>query len=292
MKTATAKIAHGLIFGLAVTLTGATAQAGLYEHIDDHSHDIEREAERADAIVKYNFRHAPPSLIQYLREGLCGVAESAHELHELTRCSGNVLAIDAMTSQLESQFCEVQEGVLVLRQWVSGGNCSVQRFSRCFASCKPRSVDRANLASLDRRIRDIDEELCDMKKDLQKVLVSFHRSRHSSHGHISSRSSSRGHVSSHSRLEPSRPIIPLGTFNRPGHDFSRGSSFSRGNSVSFSHGSSLGRSSFGSSNRSSCGLSSRSSFGSSSRGSRHSRDVGNSYIHTRIGGFGLSFRLK
>ncbi len=281
MKTATAKIAHGLIFGLAVTLTGATAQAGLYEHIDDHSHDIEREAERADAVVKYNFRHAPASVVQYLREGLCGVADSAHRLHELTKCSGNVLAIDAMTQQLDAQFCEAKEGALVLEQWVYGRSCSVQRFSRCFASCKPRSVDRANLKSLDRRIREIDEELCDLKEDLQKVLACFHRSRHSSR-HVSSHS--HGRVSSHSRFEPTRPIIPLGTYERPGHDFSRSNfSFSRG-----SFGSSFDRSGWDNRGSSSgCKLSGR-----SGRSIGHSRDVGNSYIHTRIGGFGLSFRLK
>ena len=278
MKTATAKIAHGLIFGLAVTLTGATAQAGLYEHIDDHSHDIEREAERADAIVKYNFRHAPPSIVRYIQEGLCGVAKSAHELHELTKCSGNVLAIDAMTSQLDAQFCEVKEGVLVLNEWVSGRNCSVRRFSSSFASCRPRSVDRANLASLDRRIRDIDEELCEMKEDLQKVLVAFHHSRHSSHGH----------VSSHSRFEPARPIIPLGTYERPGHDFSRSPVSSR------SFGSSFGRSGWDGRSSSHGHSSSRghSSFNSGSRDLGHSRHSDSSYIQTRIGGFGLSFRLR
>ncbi len=276
MRSATAKLAHGLIFGLAVTLTGATTQAGLYEHIDDHSHDIEREAERADAIVKYNFRHAPPSIVQYLREGLCGVAKSAHELHELTKCSGNVLAIDAMASQLDAQFHEVEEGVLVLREWVTGSNCSVRRFSSCFASCKPRSIDRANLTSLDRRIRDIDEEVHEMRDDLQKVLAAFHRSRHSSHGHNSPFGRAPAPVASHNRFEPTRQIIPLGTYERPGHDFSRsqspsrGSSFSRGSSVSHNSG----------------------SFGRDSRGSRYSRPSDSSYIHTRIGGFGLSFRLR
>ena len=284
MKPAIAKLAHGLIFGLAVTLTGAIAQAGLYEHIDDHSHDIEREAERADAIVKYNFRHAPTSIVQYLREGLCGVAESAHELHELTKCSGNVMAIDAMTQQLDSQFREVKGAALVLEEWVYGRSCSVQRFSSCFASCKPRSVDRANLRSLDRRIRDIDEELCEMKEDLQKVLVSFHRSRHSSHRHISSHGSSHGQVSSHSRFEQTRPIIPLGTYERPGHDFSRSSlSFSRG-----SFGSSFGRSGWDNRGSSSgCKLSSR-----GGRSIGHSRFTDSSYFQTRIGNFGLSFRLR
>jgi len=283
MRSATAKIAHGLIFGLAVTLTGATAQAGLYEHIDDHSHDIEREAERADAIVKYNFRHAPPSIVQFLREGLCGIAESAHELHELTKCSGNLMRIDAMASQLDAQFHEVEEGVLVLREWATGSNCSVRRFSSCFASCKPRSVDRANLASLDRRIRDIDEELHDMRDDLAKVLAAQHRSRHSSHGHVSSFGRSSTPIVSSSRFQSSRQIIPLGTFERPGHDFSRSSqSFSRG-----SFGSSFGRS----------GLDSRGSSrgcksGPSGRGIGHSRQPDSSYIHTRIGGFGLSFRLR
>ena len=281
MKPAIAKLAHGLIFGLAVTLTGATAQAGLYEHIDDHSHDIEREAERADAIVKYNFRHAPPSIVQYLREGLCGVARSAHELHELTKCSGNVMAIDAMTQQLDSQFCEVKEGALVLEEWVYGRSCSVQRFSRCFASCNPRSVDRANLRSLDRRIRDIDEELCDLKEALQKVMACFHRSRPSSR-HISSHS--HGRVSSHSRFEPTRPIIPLGTYERPGHDFSRSSlSFSRG-----SFGSSFGNRGLDNRGSSSgCKLSGR-----SGRSIGHSRFSDSSYFQTRIGNFGLSFRLR
>lgn len=282
MKPATAKLAHGMIFGLAVILTGATAQAGLYEHIDDHSHDIEREAERAEAIVKYNFQHAPPALTQYLREGLCGVARSAHELHELTTCSGNVLAIDALTSQLDVQFHEVEEGVLVLREWASGSNCSVRRFSSSFASCRPRSVDRANLASLDRRIREIDEELHDMQKDLQKVLAAYHTSRHSSHGHVSSFGRAPAPVASRSRFEPTpRQIIPLGTYERPGHDFSRISNLSRGNISSRGSSHSHGSSSHWSS-----------SFGRNDRGSRHSRDSGNSYIHTRIGGFGLSFRLK
>lgn len=284
MKLATAKIAHGLIFGLAVSLTGATAQAGLYEHIDDHSHDIEREAERADAVVKYNFRHAPASIVQYLREGLCGVTDSAHRIHDLTKCSGNVLTIDAMTQQLDAQFCEVKEGALVLREWVHGSSCSVQRFSRCFASCKPRSVDRANLKSLDRRIREIDEELCDLKEDLQKVLTCYHRSRHSSHRHTSSHSSRHGHVSSHSRFEPTRPIIPLGTHERPGHDFSRSSlSFSRS-----SFGSSSGRSGWDA--RSSSRGCKSSSFGG--RGIGHSRFSDDSYFQTRIGSFGLSFRLR
>ncbi len=282
MKTATAKIAHGLIFGLAVTLTGAAAQAGLYEHIDDHSHDIEREAERADAIVKYNFRHAPPSIVQYLREGLCGIAKSAHELHELTKCSGNLLRIDAMASQLDVQFHEVEEGVLVLREWATGSNCSVRRFSSCFASCQPRSVDRANLKSLDRRIREIDEELHDMRDDLAKVLAAQHRSRHSSHGHISFGRSSAPIVSDN-RFQPTRPIIPLGTYERPGHDFSRSSlSFSRG-----SFGSSFGRS--GLDNR---GSSRGCKSGPSGRSLGHSRHSDSSYIHTRIGGFGLSFRLR
>lgn len=280
MRSATAKIAHGLIFGLAVTLTGATAQAGLYEHIDDHSHDIEREAERADAIVKYNFRHAPPSIVQYLREGLCGIAKSAHELHELTKCNGNLLRIDAMASQLDAQFHEVEEGVLVLREWATGSNCSVRRFSSCFASCKPRSVDRANLASLDRRIRDIDEELHNMRDDLAKVLAAQHRGRHSSHGHVSSFGRAPAPVVSNSRFQSSRQIIPLGTYERPGHDFSRSSqSLSRGN-----FGSSFGRSGW--------------DVRSSSRGCKsgrslgHSRQPDSSYIHTRIGGFGLSFRLR
>lgn len=283
MKPAIAKLAHGLIFGLAVTLTGATAQAGLYEHIDDHSHDIEREAERADAIVKYNFRHAPPSIVQYLREGLCGIARSAHELHELTKCSGNLMRIDAMASQLDVQFHEVEEGVLVLGEWATGSNCSVRRFSSCFASCKPRSVDRANLKSLDRRIRDIDEELHDMRDDLAKVLAAQHRSRHSSHGHISFGRASTP-VVSHNRLEPTRPIIPLGTYERPGHDFSRSSqSFSRG-----SFGSSFGRSSLDS-RGSSQGCQSS---GLSGRSIGHSRFSDSSYFQTRIGNFGLSFRLR
>ena len=278
MKPAIAKLAHGLIFSLAVSLTGATAQAGLYEHIDDHSHDIEREAERAEAIVKYNFRHAPPSIVQYLQEGLCGVARTAHELHELTRCSGNVLRIDALASQLDVQFHEVEEGVLVMREWVSGSNCSVRRFSSCFASCNPRSVDRANLASLERRIRDIDEEVHEMRDDLQKVLAEFHHSRHFS----------RGHVSSHIRVEPVRPIIPLGTYTRPGHDFSRSPVSSR------SFGSPVGRSDWD--GRSSWD-SRNSSHGHSnirpgSRDLGHSRPSDSSYIHTRIGGFGLSFRLR
>jgi hypothetical protein len=289
MRPATAKLAHGLIFGLAVTLTGATAQAGLYEHIDDHSHDIEREAERADAIVKYNFQHAPPSIVQYLREGLVGVARSAHELHEMTKCSGNVLRIDAMASQLDVQFHEVEEGVLVLREWATGSNCSVRRFSSCFASCTPRSVDRANLASLERRIRDIDEEVHEMRNDLEKVLAEFHRSRHSSHGHVSSHGRAPVLVVSHSRFELPRQIIPLGTYERPGHDFPRSQSLSRGSSFSRGSSSSHGSSSFsrGSSNSHHSG-----GFGLNSRTSRRTRDSDNSYIQTRIGGFGLSLRLR
>ena len=277
MKTATAKIAHGLILGLAVTLHGATAQAGLYEHIDDHSHDIERQAERADAIVKYNFRHAPPSIVQYLREGLCEIAKSAHELHKLTRCSGNVLAIDAVASQLDVQFHEVEEGVLVLQEWATQSNCSVRRFSSCFASCKPRSVDRANLTSLDRRIRDIDEELHDMRKDLQKVLATHHHSRHSSHGHISSFGRAPA-PASNGRFQSSHQIIPLESYERPGHDFSRNRMSSR-NFIS----------SFG---RSSCDSRSSSRNRNSANSGGHSRHSDSSYIHTRIGGFGLSFRLR
>ena len=272
MKPAIATLAHGLIFGLAVSLTGATAQAGLYEHIDDHSHDIEREAERAEAIVKYNFRHAPSSIVQYLQEGLCGIARTAHELHELTKCSGNVLRIDAMASQLDVQFHDVEEGVLVLREWVSGSNCSVHRFSSSFASCRPRSVDRANLASLERRIRDIDEEVHEMRDDLQKVLAEFHHSRHSSHRH----------TSSHIQVEPVRPIIPLGTYTRPGHDFSRSPVSSRNFGSPFGRGGWDGRSnSHG-----------HSSVRPGSRDLGHSRHSDSSYIHTRIGGIGLSFRLK
>jgi hypothetical protein len=277
MKTATAKIAHGLILGLAVTLNGANAQAGLYEHIDDHSHDIEREAERANAIVKYNFRHAPPLIIQYLSEGLCGIAKSAHELHELTKCSGNVLEIDAVASQLDVQFHEVEEGVLVLQEWATESNCSVRRFSSCFASCKPRSVDRANLTSLDRRIRDIDEELHDMRKDLQKLLAAHHRSRHSSHRHIWSFGRDPAPVSN-SQFQSFRQTIPLRSYERHENDFSR----NRMSSLSFS---------------SSCGRSGRDGRNSSrscnsANADGHSRHSDSSYIHTRIGGFGLSFRLR
>ena len=277
MKTAKAKIAHRLIFSIAVTLTGVTAQAGLYEHIDDHSHDIEREAERANAIVKYNFRHAPPSIVQYLREGLYGIAKSAHELHELTKCSGNVLAIDAVASQLDVQFHEVEEGVLVLQELATGSNCSVRRFSSSFAPCKPRTIDRANLTSLNRRIRDIDEELHDMRKDLQKVLAAHHRCRHSSHGHIWAFGRALAPVSN-SQFQSSRQTFPTRTYERPEHDFSR----NRKSSLSFS-------SSFGRSSRDSR-CSSRSCDDDNSGG--HSRHSDSSYIHTRIGGFGLSFRLR
>lgn len=279
MNTSPAGIAHGLIFGLAVILTGSSAQAGLYEHIDDHSHDIEREAERAEAIVKHNFSHAPTSITRYLREGLCGVAQSAHRLHELTKCRGNLMAIDAMTSQLESQFLEVQEGTLVLREWATGRNCSVRRFSSCFRSCRPRSVDRANIASLDRRIDEISEELCDLKKDLNKVFAEFRCDRNSRHNHVSSSRSWSDHRSTPS----SRHIAPLGSYRQPGHDFSfSGSRFTpRNDRDSHRH---------------------RSSHDDDDddhdhirRGSRdfgHSRHFDRSYFHTRIGGIGLSFRLR
>jgi hypothetical protein len=115
-----------------------------------------------------------------------------------------------------------------------------------------------------------------MRKDLQKVLAAYHRSRHSSHGHVSSHGRAPAPVVSHSRFEPTRRIIPLGTYERPGHDFSRSQSLSRGSS--FSRGSSISHNS--------------SSFGWSNRGSRYSRHSDSSYIHTRIGGFGLSFRLR
>lgn len=276
MKTLLAGTAHGLIFGVAVMLTGTTAQAGLYEHIDDHSHDIEREAERAEAIVKHNFRHAPVPITRYLQEGLCGVSQSAHRLHELTKCSGNLMAIDALTSQLESQFIEVQEGALALREWATGRNCSVRRFSSCFHSCRPRSVDRANIASLDRRLDDISEELCDMKKDLDKVLAAFHCDRHSRNRHLSSHRSS-SHRSWHDRdFRSDRHISPLGRFERPGHDFSGHRDTSRSNPVSHRHDSSHGPG----------------RFNVDRRDSGHSRHFDSSYIHTRIGGFGLSFRLR
>jgi hypothetical protein len=273
MKSATAKLAHGLIFGLAVILTGANAQAGLYEHIDDHSRDIEREAERAEAIVKYNFRHAPAPIVQYLCESFRGVAQTSHRLHELSECSGNVLAIEAISSQLDAQVCDVRQGMLVLREWVEGCSCSVQRFRSCFASCRPRSIDRANLASLCRRTDEIDEELRDMKNDLQIVLAEYHRAhRHSSHSHVSSHSRVVTPVFPQTRFEP----LPLGTYGRPGHDFSRRSGFSERNIVSHDHGSSHGQS----------------NFGLGSRNSGHSRHSDSSYIQTRIGGFGLSLRLR
>lgn len=290
MKTAKATLAHGLIFGLAVILTGTAAQAGHYRHIDDHSHDIEREAERAEAIVKYNFDHAPAPILEFLCEGIGGVAQTAHQLHELSERSGNAVAIEAVTARLDAQFCDVQLGVKVLREWVTGCPCSVRRFSSSFAMCEPRNVDRSNLASLIRRIDDINEELTEMKQDVLIVMAEHYRShRHASHGHSShSRGVAPVPSRSQSRVVLQRQVIPLGTFERPGHDFSRSPSssrglsssrsqqFSRGQSSSYSRGSSRGNSGF--------------SFGS--RGSGHSRHSNSPYIHTRIGGFGLSFRLK
>jgi len=272
MKTAKATLAHGLIFGLAVILTGTAAQAGHYRHIDDHSHDIEREAERAEAIVKYNFDHAPAPILEFLCEGIGGVAQTAHQLHELSERSGNAVAIEAVTARLDAQFCDVQLGVKVLREWVTGCPCSVRRFSSSFAMCEPRNVDRSNLASLIRRIDDINEELTEMKQDVVIVMAEYYRShRHASHGHSShSRGVAPVPSRSQSRVVLQRQVIPLGTFERPGHDFSRSPS------SSYSRGSSRGNSGF--------------SFGS--RGSGHSRHSNSPYIHTRIGGFGLSFRLK
>jgi hypothetical protein len=289
MKTAKATLAHGLIFGLAVILTSTTAQAGHYRHIDDHSRDIEREAERAEAIVKYNFGHAPAPILDFLCESIGSVARTAHQLHELSECSGNAVAIEAVTARLDAQFCDVQLGVTVLREWVTGCPCSVRRFSSSFAMCQPRNVDRSNLANLMRRVDDINEELTEMKQDVVIVMAEHYRShRHSSHGHVSSRSRIVTPVRSQSRFEPQRQIITLGTFERPGHDFSRGHSSSRSSHSSHSQSFSRGQSS--SHGRSSSRGNSGFSFGS--RGSGHSRHSDSSYIRTRIGGFGLSFRLR
>lgn len=276
MTIAKATLTHGLIFGLAVILTGTTAQAGLYRHIDDHSRDIERDAERAEAIVKYNFNHAPQSIVRYLSDELHGVAQSAHRLHELTECSGNVLAIDALTSQLDGQFRHVQEGVLVMREWVEGRNCSVHRFSSCFRTARPRSVDRANLASLCRRIDDIEKELCEMKEDLQVVLTDYYRSRRHTSNWRGASSGRDVTPALQSRYEPSRRIVPLGTYNRPGHGSSHDHGFNQGRGISNRDSHSHRPSNY--------------SFGN--RGSRYSRFSDSSYVHTRIGGFGLSFRLK
>ncbi|NQV25421.1 MAG: hypothetical protein HQ518_13755 [Rhodopirellula sp.] len=277
MTTAKAVLAHGLIFGLAVILTGATAQAGHYGHIDNHSRDIEREAERAEAIVKYNFRHAPAPIVQYLCESLNGVAQTSHQLHELSECSGNVLAIETITSQLDAQVCDVRQGIVVLREWVEGCSCSVRRFSSCFSSCRPRSIDRANLSSLLRRTDEIDEELCEMKKDLQIALTEHHRT----HSHSSSFSRGMAPAIPQARIAPSRYVIPLGTYERPGHNFSRSTHSSRGldsrrgTANSHNHGSSHDQHGVSPGSR-----------------SGHGRHSDSSYIQTRIGGFGLSFQLR
>ena len=259
MKLTNTKLAHGLILGLAVILTGSSAEAGHYRDIDDHSRDIEREAERAEAIVKYNFRHAPVTVIRCLQDSLCAMAQTAHQLHDLTDCEGNVHAFASKVDRLDAQFCEVQDGFLALRGWVTGSGCSISRFGYVSCSARPSRTDELQLKSLCRRIDDIEEELDCMKKELREVLAHHSRHLHDSHGHAShrhsSRSVSRGHV------DHVRPIIPLGTYGRPGHDHSRDR---HGRSGSY--------------------------FGSRDFG--YSRHSGNSYIHTRIGGFGLSFRLK
>ncbi|MDA1163758.1 MAG: hypothetical protein O3B13_11705 [Planctomycetota bacterium] len=272
MKSTATTLVHGLIFGLAVILTGTAAQAGHYGHIDDHSRDIEREAERAEAIVKYNFRHAPSPIFQYLCVGLGEVSQTAHQLHELSECSGNVLAIEAVTARLDAQFCEVQEGISALREWVTGCQCSVRRFSSSFALCHPRSVDRANFASLARRIDEIDGELREMKQDLQIVMVEYHRAHHhSAHGHVSSFGRpAPAPVLSRTQIDTHRQVLPLGSLGKPGHDFSDGRNDSRGHS-SF-HGSP--------------------GFTIGSNSSPYSRHRDNTYIQTRIGGFGLSLRLR
>lgn len=263
MTTAKSTLAHGLILGLAVVLTGTAAEAGHYRHIDNHARDIEREAERAETVVRRYFHHAPAPLTHFLDDSLHNVARTAHQLHELSRRSGNTVAIEILTARLDGQVHDVLEGVTVLREWVTGCHCSVRRFASSFNSCHPRSSDRRNLASLIRRTDEMDDELHDLKNDLKVIMADYNRAHpHASHGHVSTRS--RVLLPAPVPRDSHRVVIPLGTYERPGHDFSHGRTQSRSRTVF--------------------------SFGSHS--SRHGHHSESAYIHTRIGGFGLSFRLR
>lgn len=264
MTLANAKFAHGLIFGVAFILAGSTAQAGHYGDIDDHSRDIERDAERAEAIVKYNFRHAPCSITGTLKDALCSVAETAHSLHECSCRKNNIHNVEAKANLLTSQFLRAQAAFEDLSRWVNGPSCGYTRFGSFSCNSRPSRTDQLQLRSLCKRMDDIAEELTCMNSELRRELARHNRAVHgigqSLHSH--SHHGDRDHRHS-SRVVPQ--IQPLGSIGRPGHDFSRG------------------RQSYD-----------RDPFGSRfmSRNFGHSRLNDSSYFSTRIGGFGLSFRLK
>lgn len=170
------KLAAMAVLGMSATV----AQAGHYRDIDDHARDIERDAERAQRIVKYDFRRVPIDLRNCLLTNLYGLEENADCIRDLTRRSGNLDEIARHARVMSRQLAEVEGHVDELRTWCR--SCVVPRHQ--LSSCGTMSRDHArSLRELCERTERICSELRCMTAEIESLKSAGFR--HDRYRHVS-----------------------------------------------------------------------------------------------------------
>ncbi|MBI1312102.1 hypothetical protein GC176_12480 [bacterium] len=165
----------------AMTVLGvatSAAQAGHYMDIDDHARDIDSQAERAQRIVKYDFRDLPVPIQQCLLTNLNGLEENADCVRDLTRHGGQLDEIARHVQVMSRQLADVEHHIDELRTWAR--SCFVPPHLRSSCGMMSRAHERS-LNELCERTQKIGAELQCLTNELNQLLAARQGIIHHSH---------------------------------------------------------------------------------------------------------------
>ena len=166
---------------LILAVSAGMATAGHLRDIDDHARDIEREAERAERVVRDNFRNAPAPITSCLAEHLCSVAQSANRINTLCSCESNLDTVNALTCGMNREFREAEVAFAELRQWTLV--CPVTVGGHCH-HCSTCRVNEYHLKRLCERIDEVREELSCMTREVNQLIAARNAQLHHHHGTV------------------------------------------------------------------------------------------------------------
>jgi hypothetical protein len=180
MRTLVAKLMWTMAAMAVLGVTTSVAQAGHYNHIDDHARDIERDAERARRVIKHEFSGVPFEIRHCLNSNLYRMEEAADCIGDLARRPGNLDAIAEHVDEMSLQLAEVDDHINELRGWCR--SCDVS--GRLRSSCGTMSlVHERSLRELCGRVDRIRSELDCLVTELNQLFAACGRSRGHDHDH-------------------------------------------------------------------------------------------------------------
>ncbi len=165
MKTLAGKTMWTVAVMAVLGVTTSVAQAGHYDHIDDHARDIERSADRAQRDIRHDFARLPHDLRQCLMSNLYQLEKNAECIDDLTRRPGNLNEIARHVDEMFGQLAEVEAHVDELRTWCR--SCVVT--SRHRSSCGTMSRDH------ERALRDLIERTSRIRRELDCLADELRR---------------------------------------------------------------------------------------------------------------------